>query len=237
MFNIYVISPLRSDGKTFISAGIAATMQSLGYKTAIFKPFQLGGIEKNGFIQSKDVTFIKSLDPYINTKLSYVLKTDEEPLIASEIENEPINTDLILKEFQKIASASECTIIDGSSGLLSPICAEIQTADLIKQLQIPVLIVTKPNKDAVNSTLQTIYTAQEKGLLVRGVIINDIKENDKNLITSLSRIIEEYTSVKVLGLVSHLKDCNAPEEIISSVLNGIDIESVFNVKIEKLELG
>ncbi len=237
MFNVFVISPLRGDGKTFISSGIAATMQSLGYKTAVYKPIQMGGIEKNGFMQSKDVTFIKSLDPYISTKLSYIFKSDEEPLIASEFENEQINTDLILKEYQKIASVSECTVIDGNSGLLSPITADVQTADLIKQLQIPVLIITKPSTDAINSTLQTIFSAQEKGLIVRGVIINDIKENDKNLIVSLSRIIEEYTSVKVLGLVSHIEGKLNPEDIIASVLNGIDIESVFNVKIEKLELG
>ena len=49
MLNLYVTSANRKDGKTFLTAGIAATMQSLGYSTSVYKPVQTGGIEVNGF--------------------------------------------------------------------------------------------------------------------------------------------------------------------------------------------
>ena len=109
---------------------------------------------------------------------------------------------------------------------------------MIKRLNIPVLIVTKPNEDAVNNTLMTIACAAEKGIDVRGVIINDIPADCPNeLLTSIPRIIEEFTNVKVLGLVPHLQEEYTPEDLITAILNGIDIESVFNVKIEKLDMN
>ena len=50
-------------------------------------------------------------------------------------------------------------------------------------------------------------------------------------------MVEEYTNVKILGLIPNLGVKPAPEELITAILNGVDIESVFNVKIEKLELN
>lgn len=236
MLNIYVTSTGRNEGKTFLTAGLAGTMQSLGYTTSVYKPIQTAGIEINGFMQSPDLTFIKTIDPYISTHFSYLFKTASEPLIASESENEPIDIDFINSEYQKIISHSDCVIIDGDNGLLSPIAPSIQTTDLIKKLQVPILFVTTPRDDSINDTLLSIYTAQEKGLEIMGVVINNISENcPKTMLTAITRVIEEYSNVKILGLLPNLGDKVSPEDLITNILNGIDIESIFRVKIEKLE--
>jgi len=238
MLNIFVTSSEKKSGKTFVTAGIAATMQGLGYSTTVYKPIQTSGIEINGFMQSPDLTFVKTIDPYINTHFTYLYKDNAEPLIASELDKELIDVDFINNEYKRIAAVSECTIIDGDSGILSPIAANVLTADLVKKLSIPILIVTSPGINAVNNTLMTIYSALEKGLDVRGVIINNIIDDcDKLLLTSIPRVVEEYTNVKVLGLVPKLNDKYTPEDLITAILNGIDIESIFNIKIAKLDFN
>lgn len=237
MLNLYITSSNRREGKTFLTAGLAATMQSLGYVTCVYKPIQTNGIEHNGFMQSPDLTYVKTVDPYIKTHFSYLYKSDMEPLIASELENEPIDIELIQREYLRITSTSDCTIIDGDSGLLSPIAPCVQTVDLVRKLQTPVVFVVTPREDSINDTLLSIYTAQEKGLEIRGVVINNIKEDcPKNLLNAIPRVIEEYTNVKILGLISHVGGKLSPEDLITSILNGVDVESIFNVKIEKLEL-
>ncbi len=238
MLNLYITSSQKRQGKTFLTAGIAATMQSLGYTTSVYKPIQTSGKELNGFMQSPDLTFIKTIDPYINSHFSYLYKSNTEPLIASEADNESIDIDYINNEYKRIISVSECTILDGDSGLLSPIAPNTLTADMIRRLGVPVLIVVQPNEDAINNTLLTIAAAIEKEIEIRGVIINDIPSDcPKEFLTSIPRIIEEFTNVKVLGLVPHLPSKYTPEDMITAVLNGIDIESIFNVKIEKLDLN
>ena len=238
MLNVYITSGNKKDGKTFLTAGLAATMQSLGYTTSVYKPIQTSGIEINGFTQSPDLTVIKTVDPYINTYFSYIFKSKNEPLIAAEQENEFIDIELINNEYNRIIASSDCTLIDGDSGLLSPIAPNMQNIDLIKKLQVPVLFAITPREDSINDTLLSIYAAQEKGQNIRGVVINNIKEDcPKEILTATTRVIEEYSSVSILGLLPNLGDKVLPEELITGVLNGIDIESVFNVKIEKLELN
>lgn len=238
MLNLYVTSANRGDGKTFLSAGISATMQSLGYTTSVYKPIQTGGIEIGGFMQSPDLTFIKSIDPYINTHFSYLFKEKTEPLIASEIENEPIDIEQIFNEYRRIIVNSDCTIVDGDSGLLSPLAQEVQTIDLIKRLQLPTLYVITPREDAINNTLLSIYTAIEQGVDIRGVIINNIADDcPKSMLTSITRVIEEYSNTTILGLLPHINGKITPEDLITAILNGIDIESIFKVKIEKLEFS
>lgn len=238
MLNLYITSSKSKDGKTFLTAGIAATTQSLGYSTCVYKPIQTAGIELNGFMQSPDLTYVKSIDPYIDTHFSYLFKSKSEPLIASELENEPIDVELINSEYARISSMFDCTLLDGDCGILSPISAGFQTADLIKKIQVPLLFVVTPREDSINDTLLSIYTAQEKGLDIRGVVINNITEDcPKSLLTAIPRVIEEYTNVKILGLIPHLEGKFTPEDLITSVLNGVDVESIFRVKIEKLDLG
>lgn len=238
MQNLYITSIDKNEGKTFVSAGIAATMQSLGYKTSVYKPIQTAGKELNGFMQSPDLTFIKTMDPYIGTNFTYLFKTDAEPLIAAETENKYIDLDQIQTDFQTITSVSDCTILDGDRGILSPLAPATQTVDMVKRLQLPLLFVVTPRESAINSTLTSIYTAFDKGVDIRGVILNNIDERcSKQTLTSMTRIIEEYTNVNILGLIPNIGSQFKPEDLITGILNGIDIESVFNMKIEKLELG
>ena len=237
MLNLYITSSEKHIGKTFVTAGLGATMQSLGYSTSVYKPIQTSGKEINGFMQSPDLTFIKTIDPYINSHFSYLYKSDLEPIIAAEGDNETIDIDYVNNEYKRIIATAECTLLDGDSGILSPIAPNLLVADMIRKLNIPVLIVTEPGANAVNNTFMTIASALEKGIEVRGVIINNIKEDcPKELLNAMTRTIEEFTNVKILGLIPHLVNYN-PEDLITAILNGVDIESIFNVKIEKLDMN
>lgn len=236
MQNLYITSGIKGEGKTFLSAGVAATLQSLNYSTCVYKPIQTGATEFNGFMQSPDITFIKTIDPYIKTHFTYLFKTNSVPLIAAEFENEIIEIETIASEYDKLKFANDCTIIDGDNGLLSPLSTSFQTIDLIKKLQIPVLFVITPREDSINDSLLSIYTAQEKGVEVRGVVINNIRDNcPKERLTAITRVIEEYSNVNILGLIPNIGDKITPEDLISAVLNGVDIESAFRVKINKLD--
>lgn len=238
MLNLYVTSVNKKDGKTFFTSGLAATMQSLGYSTCVYKPVQTSGLDINGFMQSPDLTMIKALDPYIDTHFSYLFKTNTEPLIAAEGENVYIDIEGINREYSKLLGTHDCTLLDGEGGLLTPLAPNIQTVDMIKKLQIPVVLLVTPEDNAVNNALQTIYTAQEKGIELRGVVINNIKEDcSKERLTSITRVVEEYSNASILGLIPYLGAHFLPEELITGILNGIDIESIFKVKIEKLEFN
>ena len=121
---------------------------------------------------------------------------------------------------------------------MSPIATGYTTLDLLKILKIPMLLVISPSAEAINNALLILNLAKEKGVEIRGAIINNIPEfTDSPKITSIPRLIEEYSDAKILGIVNRMEDKFNPNELITSILNGIDIESVFGIKIAKLDLG
>lgn len=239
MLNIFVAGTDINVGKTFITAGLAATMQSLGYSTCVYKPIQTGTLDKNGFMQSPDLAFIKNIDPYVKTFSTYLLKESATPVIAAEKEKIIISKDLIKKDYDTIVSEHDCTMVESTGGLMTPVAFNLFISDIIKFLDLPVILVVKPDAGTVNHTLLTINHAISKGLNVRGIIINRFPEETNDLdIKTAPRLIEEYSDAKVLGIIKNFADVKRvnPNDLITDILNGIDIESVFDVRIAKLEV-
>lgn len=239
MLNIFITGTDSNVGKTFITAGLAATMQSLGYSTCVYKPVQAGAPKKNGFGQSRDLVFVKNIDPYIKVHATYVLREQAPPVIAAEAENILIDGNIIKKDYEILSKEQDCTILEGTGGVMTPLAHNFLISDMIKTLNIPVIIVVKATSGMINQTLLTINHLQSKGLKARGVIINNFPEitNDADIKTA-PRLIEEYSDVKILGIIKSFYDVNKlnPSELITNILNGIDIESVFDVKIAKLNV-
>lgn len=239
MLNIFVTGTDINVGKTLITAGLAATMQSLGYSTCVYKPVQTGAVEKSGFIQSPDLAFVKNIDPYIKTFSSYLIKTLAIPVIAAEFDDVEIEKSFIKKDYENICTDFDCVITEGTGGVMTPLAPDFMVSDLIKELNIPAVIVIKPDLSTVNQTLLTINHLQSKKVNVRGVIINNFSDAMNNPdIKSIPRLVEEYSDTKILGIVKSFDDTKKinPNDLIMDILNGIDIESVFDVKIAKLDV-
>ena len=232
MLELYVSGIEKNSGKTVVTAGLAATMQSLGYDTCVYKPVQTGAIVKDGFVQSPDLAFMKSVDPYIKTYFSYLLHKNDVPFLAAEAENIIIDKDSLYKDYTSF-EGHECIITDGCDGLSTPLAEEFLEQNLVRMLNLPVLFVV--SDASVNNVVANINEATLYGVKIRGVIINNCTEKtDKNL----PRLIESYTAAKVLGILPYFENIKKinPNDLISNVLEGIDLESVFDVKIAKLEI-
>lgn len=239
MLNVFVTGTDTNIGKTFITAGLAATLQSLNYTTSVYKPIQTGAAVKSGFAQSPDLVFIKTIDPYIKTYSSYLLKESAVPVIAAEREGVVIDRNVIKADYEEISKDFDACIVEGTGGVMTPVAPDLYVSDVARALNLPIVIVVKPDSSTINHVLLTINHALSKGLKIRGIIINDFPENVKSLdVKTTPRLIEEYSDVKILGIVKHFtsfKKIN-PSDLITNILNGIDIESVFNVKIAKLDI-
>ncbi len=236
MLDLFITGADQSSGKIFVTAGLTATMQSLGYSTGVYKPVEAGAVKINGFVQSHDLAFIKFVDPYIKTYYSYLLKERYTPLLAAAAEHMVIDKDVILKDFQKIQDVNECLVVDGVSGLATPFGKNFLEEDMIKMLDLPLLMVVCACSP-VNSVLLSLNHAKEKELNFRGVILSNYPDNTVNAnIRMMPRLIEEYTDIKVLGILPVFEKNLNPNDLITEVLNGVDIEAVFEVRIAKLQL-
>lgn len=239
MLELFVTEIEPNSDKIYITAGLAATMQGLGYYTSVYKPVQTGAVENNGYLQSPDLVFVKLIDTYIQTYFSYLLKSSSTPFVAAAEENLVIDKELILKDYESIMRSYECIITDGTAGINTPFAPNFTEKDFIKELNLPVIFVVKPTVSAVTSTLMAINHAQIEGINIRGVIINDYDETTCPAeVRTMPNLIETYTDTCVLGRFSHIENIQNvnPNDLIANILSGIDIEKVFNVKIAKLNM-
>ena len=132
--NIFISATDTDVGKTFVTAGISLVMQSLGYKTGVFKPFQSGAEDKNGFLIAPDLAYIKRFDTSISILSSYLLRTPCSPELAAEIDNCKIQIAKVAEDYKMISSNCDFTITEGAGGLMVPLCKGFLIKDLIKFL-------------------------------------------------------------------------------------------------------
>lgn len=237
MLDLYVTGADENSDKIFVTAGLTATMNSLGYSTGVYKPVETGAVNINGFVQSHDIAFIKFVDPYIKTYYSYLFKQKSSPLIAAAAENIIIEKNNIFRDFQNIQDVNECLVVDGVSGLASPLSKNFLEEDMIKILDLPLLMVISAKISSINNTILSINHAREIGINVRGVILSNYPQKcDDVNVKLMPRLIEEYTGTKVLGILPTFERNVNPNDLISEILNGIDIEAVFQIRIAKLQM-
>lgn len=227
-------------GKTFVTAGLAAVMQSLGYKAGVYKPFQSGAEEKNGFLISPDLSYVKKLDFYVETLCTYLLKPPTAPYIAAEIDGVNINLASVSREYQTLKQTCEAVLVEGAGGLMVPVTKDSVMGDVAKMLDIPVLIVARPDLGTINHTLLTINQAKVMGLDIAGVVINRYPQDTNDIaIKTAPRLIEEYSDVSILGILPNIPDFDEakPGMLLNIFINSVDIEKIFRIKIPKLNLS
>jgi len=238
--DIFVTGTDLGVGKTFIVSALASIMQSLNYKSAVYKPIQTGAYEQNGFVVAPDITFARKIDPYVATECSYFLKSNLSPVIAAELESIKINPKILLKDYTMLSQKYDCTIVEGTGGLMTPISTRFTMANMVSMFNVPLIVVAKANEDTVNDTLLTINHAHTMGLKVNGVILNKYPEdNERIAIKTIPRLIEEYSDTTVVGIIKEIPTNTyslTPSVILDNVLNGVDIEKIFDVKIPKLDV-
>ena len=224
--NIFITGTGTGVGKTVVTAGLAAVMQGLGYTMGVYKPVQTGEIS--------DTEFVESIDSNILTKVTYSLRCPAAPSVAAILDNVKIHKNSIKADYEDMAEQCDFVITEGAGGLLVPVAEKFMMRDLAKMLNLPVLIVARPDLGTINHTLLTIEAARIVGLDVRGVVISNYpKDTDDIAIKTAPDVIKELSGVKILGILPAVELAN-PEVLIDTVINNLDIQEIFRIKIPKL---
>lgn len=203
----YFITGVDTDiGKTFVTKGLALAFEKNGNKVGVFKPLQSSAIKtKDGYI-APDLKAVKVLCPNINTMCSYLLEGDVSPALAASLAGITIEIDKIKDDFISFSSQNEITLVEGAGGILAPATDNMLCADLIKALNIPIVIVTVPFLGRLNHTLLTIHYAKTNGITIKGIIINKVPNSTDDLATkNFIDELKRYTDVEILGEVHQIE--------------------------------
>lgn len=203
----YFVTGVDTDiGKTFVTKGLALALERTGKRVGVFKPLQSSAIKTvNGYI-SPDLKAVKDLSSSINTMCSYLFEGDVSPALAARLAGVKINVEKIKEDFLSFKEKNEITLVEGAGGILAPATDNMLCADLIKELNIPIIIVTVPFLGRLNHTLLTISYAKNNGIDIKGIIINKVQTNSNDLATkNFIDELKRYTDVKILGEIHQIE--------------------------------
>lgn len=203
----YFVTGVDTDiGKTFVTKGLALAFDKSGKKVGVFKPLQSSAIKTvNGYI-APDLKAVKDLSSNINTMCSYLFEGDVSPALAARLAGVKINVEKIKEDFLSFKEKNEITLVEGAGGILAPATDNMLCADLIKELNIPIIIVTVPFLGRLNHTLLTISYAKNNGIDIKGIIINKVQTNSNDLATkNFIDELKRYTDVKILGEIHQIE--------------------------------
>lgn len=196
--NFFVTGTDTDVGKSYVCKYLAKEFCKTGKKTGYLKSFQ-SGLEPN---IDPDAKSVEKTAPNVLAKSSYVTNTPCTPLISSKIAKVEYDLSKVKKDFEELKNSCDITIVEGSGGLYVPVKKNVLMSDVIKFLNLPIIIVARANLGTINHTLMTIKCAQADNIEILGVVISNYPKETSDPATIYAKeMIEGFCSVKVLDVI------------------------------------
>ncbi len=189
-------------GKTYVTALLVKKLHDAGYNIGYYKA-AISGAEN---VTESDAGYVRKIAGLTQTDeemLSYLYKTAVSPHLASQLEGNPVEKDVVVNGFNRVAATHELVTMEGSGGIMCPIRyddkAQYFLEDIIQWLQLPTIIIGHAGLGTINSVVLTVEYLRHRHIPVKGIILNNYvggTMEDDNI-----TMIEAITKVPVLGVV------------------------------------
>jgi dethiobiotin synthetase len=190
-------------GKTLVTAGLAALLQKKGESVCVYKPIQTGCPD---VAHPEDLETVKSLvGADVPTFCSYCFAEPVAPYAADP--HRTIHPRKLLHDFKDLQKQHRIILVEGVGGVRVPIARHFEMQDLIRMLQLPVVIVATPHLGTINHTLLTVDALLVQRLEIKGVIISGMPAADRQdaAMQSLIATLEPFLTIPILGSIPALE--------------------------------
>ena len=125
---------------------------------------------------------------------------DDQLQSFSVCNGEYYNADFIIENFPRPQAKHDQMLVEGIGGLMVPIKSDYLVSDLVKDVQLPLIIVSRVALGTLNHTLLTLKVARASGIEIAGIILNRQKRGPLNEIElEQTSLIQELSGIPVLG--------------------------------------
>lgn len=204
---MFVIGTRTDIGKTYVSGLIVKKLKESGISVAYYKAAMSGNEKKtDGSLIPGDALSVKEVSGIsqpLEDMCPYVYQSAVSPHLASQIEGNPVRMEVVLDGFRKVCCNYEYVTLEGSGGILCPICleeTEIWLHDIIRKCGTGCLLVADAGLGTINDVGLTAFFMKKQGIPLRGIILNRYKHGDVMQEDNL-KMCEYVTGVKVVACV------------------------------------
>lgn len=196
-------------GKTCVSAGLAHALHQRGWRVAAVKPLAAGQQQDaQGRWFNEDV---RQLHAAQSAGLSEAevgplqWRTPCAPHIAAALEGRPIARASVLASVRAAAARADRVVVEGVGGFRVPLTDGWDTADLARELGLPVLLVVGLRLGCINHAALTAEAIRARGLVLAGWVANTLEAPLAQLEPNLSAL-QNVLGAPCWGHVPRLPD-------------------------------
>ena len=176
-------------GKTLCSAILC---EAWGHD--YWKPIQAGDLDNS------DSIFIQN---HVSNPLctihreAYRFQTAASPHFAADTEGVVIE-----KEKLTLPKTNNNLIVETAGGIMSPLGKNYLNIDLIKHLNLPVILVSENYLGSINHTLMSVFALKQAEIPIKGIVFNG------DVVQSSVDYILEHTQLPLLFSIPRMEDLN-----------------------------
>lgn len=200
---IFVTGTGTDVGKTFVAALMIKKLREAGISAGYYKAAASGDEIENIPADAFYVKKIAGLNCDMKNFVSYSYTESVSPHLASKIFNRPIEFSVIKRAFAAAEKNFDFLTVEGSGGIICPLRFDdkiLMLDDVIKNLNLSVVVVVDSKLGEINSAVLTVEHLISKKIAVKGLIFNRFDE--KNLLHVDNKdVIEKITKLPVLATV------------------------------------
>ena len=202
MDNQFIICGIDTDcGKSTASVLLHQYFkEKLNKNSIIIKPLQTG--------KNLDTDFYTSCGIPQENIINFETYRSETSLhLAALLEQKNIQLEHIVQQIIKQVESHSLSpvIIEMAGGIMSPINQKQSMLDIVKAVNLPVILVVSSYLGSLNHTLLTLKVLQSEGIDIFGIIFNQVRTVD-GIITDSNEYIKNLTELPILGYIPYLND-------------------------------
>lgn len=167
-------------GKTYVAGLIVKKLADEGKNAAYYKAAMSGNDRReDGTLIPGDALFVQQtsgIKQPLEEMCPYIYENAYSPHLASRIEGHPVEMSVVKAGYEDVCKKYDYVTMEGSGGILCPICfdeAKIQLEDVIKELDMPSIIIADAGLGTINSVVLTVEYMKAHELPVKGIIFNN----------------------------------------------------------------
>ena len=218
-------------GKTYIAGMIVKKLAEAGKNPAYYKAAMSGNDRReDGSLIPGDALFVQKtsgISQSLEEMCPYVYENAWSPHLASRVEGNPVDLDVVRKGFLETADKYDFITMEGSGGILCPLCFDerkIQLEDVIREFELSSILVADAGLGTINSVVLTAEYMKAHSLPIKGIIFNhyhpgNIMEDDNIF------MCEHMTGLPVIAKVQDgATELETDADVLSALYDEVNIK-------------
>lgn len=197
-------------GKTLISCALLHAFAAQGKRVAGMKPVAAGCGEDElheDVVRLRAASTVQAGRGQVNP---YCFQRAVAPHLAAQFAGVSVNFSRIVESFEELEGQTDEVIVEGAGGFRVPLNAKQDSADLVVELGLPVILVVGMRLGCLNHALLTAEAIAAREITLAGWVANAV-DADMAMLKENIEALRQRIAAPLLGIVPHLAQADARE--------------------------